>query len=636
MGKQGRKKQRQHRRQHPQQNENDPSSQPSPVNPSSAVHQLRHADPKIRQTALVALQANIIHNDSSHSNKLISVAVLQAIREQVMDANFECASAAAECLALYLSYFCTSTTNVEHQQAVTTASWTPVLMARLDQCLKAIQNDTKKWKLWYAVAGPCMKTLCKLVESNERALEFITSSRVQMDSFLTTILGFLHMVTKFERTTDARFNEWVEEAAIYAARTLHSSLDENPDLAERIYASSENAAMDTWSQLLVLDKLPILSSLHICGSLVTMHQMMPSAWLSTLIVQHVLPCLIRNLVVPPDQLQSAEVAFAEGLALRKAQKEDEELESEIIRKIQDRKEPARMIARRQKDMDRGSKASIEDTKDGEQVMEEAISAWSTIILPLQLTLEVTANLLSSFIRDEDSMEPDSAPLDAAGLQALISARLAESLIKALQMICSYQERRGTIPKDHEALSDDLQECVSKTSACITNAILSRVLESSNFEATWQMLQPNMKWVGVSSILVALAQQGLPVSPQHVAGIQQLLLQSSHEESQRDGVSLLAIIMMNNPHHPPQLVMEATQELLRVLSHGQNLAKVEALNAIMDLWGQDDYHPEIFVSQQILPNFQGALATLSTNKNLDPEAEEILFNASRFVDYKVGR
>ena len=630
MGKQGRKKQRQQRRQHPQPIENDPSSQPSAVNPSSAVHQLRHADPKIRQTALVALQANIIHNDSSHSNKLISVAVLQAIREQVMDANFECASAAAECLALYLSYSGTSTTNVEHQQAVTTASWTPVLMARLDQCLKAIQNDTKKWKLWYAVAAPCLKTLCKLVESNERALEYITSSRVQMDSFVTTILGFLHMITKFERTSDLRFNEWVEEAAIYAARTLHSSLDENPDLAERIHASSsENGAMNAWAQLLVLDKLPTLSSLHICGSLVTIHQMMPSAWLSPLIVQHVLPCLNRNLVVPPDQLQSAEVAFAEGLALRKAQKEDEELEGEIIRKIQDRKEPARMIARRQKDMDRGSKASIEDTKDGEQVMEEAIAAWSTIILPLQLTLEVTANLLSSFIREEET-----TPLDTATLQALISTRLAESLIKALLTICSYQERRGTVPKDHEALSDDLQDCVSKASACITNAILSQVLESSNFEAAWQMLQPNMKWVGVSSILVALAQQGLPVSTQHVAGIQQLLLQSSHEECQRDGVSLLAIIMMN-PQHPPQIVMEATQELLRVLSHGQNLAKVEALNAIMDLWGQDDYHPEIFVSQQILPNFQGALATLSTNKNLDPEAEEILFNASRFVDYKIG-
>jgi hypothetical protein len=622
MGKQGRRKQRQKRKQE-EYRADDPTSQPS-VNPSSAVHQLRHADPKIRQTALIALQANIIHQESS---KLVSVVVLQAIREQVMDPNFDCASAAAECLALYLSYI----TNIEHQ-AVTTASWTPVLIMRMDQCLKAIQNDNKKWKQWYAVAAPCMKTLCKLVESNERALEYIMSSTSHMDTFLTTILGFLLVITKFERTTDIRFNEWVEEAAVYAARALHSSLDDNSDLAERVVAGSEHTSTETWAQL--LSKLPTLSVLHICGSLVTMHQMIPSAWQSHLLAQHVLPALSRNLVVQPDQVLSIEQAFAEALALRKTQKEDEELEGEIVRKIQDRKEPARMIARRQKDIDRGSKASIEETKDGEQAMEEAIAAWSVIILPFQLTLEVTANLLSSFIQDKDDMDQDAAPMDAATFQALTTTGLAESLIKAMQTISSYQDRRGTVPKEHEALSEDLQDCISRTSACITNALLSQVLAPTSYEATWQVLQPHIKSVGVSSVLVALAQQGFPVSAQNTAGIQQLL-QSPQEDCQRDGVCLLAI-MMNNAQHPSQLVVEATQELLRVFSHGQNLAKIEALNVIMDLWGQDDYYPEIFANQHILPAFQGTLAALSTDKNLDSEGEEILFNASRFVDYKLGR
>jgi hypothetical protein len=267
-------------------------------------------------------------------------------------------------------------------------------------------------------------------------------------------------------------------------------------------------------------------------------------------------------------------------------------------------------------------------------MEEAIAAWSVIILPFQLTLEVTANLLSSFIQDKDDMDQDAAPMDAATFQALTTTGLAESLIKAMQTISSYQDRRGTVPKEHEALSEDLQDCISRTSACITNALLSQVLAPTSYEATWQVLQPHIKSVGVSSVLVALAQQGFPVSAQNTAGIQQLL-QSPQEDCQRDGVCLLAI-MMNNPQHPSQLVVEATQELLRVFSHGQNLAKIEALNVIMDLWGQDDYYPEIFANQHILPAFQGTLAALSTDKNLDSEGEEILFNASRFVDYKLGR
>lgn len=624
MGKQGRKKNRQKRRQQEHRND-DPSAQSSATSkkPSSAVHQLRHVDPKIRQNALVALQANIIHN----SSRLMSVEVLQAIREQVMDPNFECASAAAECLALYLSH----TPNLEHQ-AVTTASWTPVLISRLDQCLKAIQNDAKKPKQWYAVAGPCVKTLCRLVEANERALEYILSSTTQMDTFLVTLFGLLHAASTFEKTTDILFNEWVKETVIYSARTLHSSLDDNHDMAERINASSHYSNIDAWTQL--FPNLPNLSIIHLCGSLITMHQITPATWQSSLLVHQALPCLCKNLIVNPDQLQSMELAFAEALTLRKSQKEDEELEGDIVRKIQDRKEPARVIARRQKDVDRGSKSLIQETKDGEQALDEAIEAWSNVMTPLQLALEVAANLLSTFIREDEHMDEDEAQLDKTTHLAMISARFAESLVKAVQMLCSYQERRGEPSKDHEALSDDIEESISKASACVTNSILSQVLEPCNFEATWQVLRPFIMYPGVSSIFVVFSKQGLPLAAQDTAVIQQLL-ESSSEESQRDGVALL-LVMMNNPLLSAEIVAEGTQKLLHILNHGQPIARIESLHAVMELWGQDEYHPQIFATQQILKSFQATLATLSADKNLDPEAEDVLFNAGRFVDYKLGR
>jgi hypothetical protein len=634
MGKQGKKKQRQKRKQqeqrpHTNESSDDPllsSTTTCTVNPSSAIHQLRHSDPKIRQNALIALQATVLHN----SSKRVSVAVLQAVREQVMDANLECASAAAECLAQYLSW----TPNIEHQ-AVTTASWTPVLIVRLDQCLKAIQSkdDANKMKLWYALAAPCTKALCKLVELNERALEQVMNSTTDADYFLSTILGLLHVVTTFVKSTDTRWNEWVEDTAAYAARTLHSSLDENPDLVEQINATQNATSDAAWSQL--LSTLPDLARLHLCGSLITMYQMVPAPWQRSLLVQHVLPCLTSSLVVQPERLQSLEQEFADAVALRKTQKEDEELEGEIVRKMQERKEPAQIIARRQKEVDRGSKAvfSEEDTKDGEQAMDDALVAWSGIIMPLQVTLEVTANFLSCFIQDEDAMDDDGAK-DKEMHQALISASLAEALVKTLQALCSYQDSRGEVPKERECLSDDLTESISKCAACITNCVLSQVLEQKNFDASWQVLRPHASSQGVSSILVVLTQQGLPFPAQDTALIQQLL-HSSHEESQRDGVSLLAV-MLNDPQHSVHIVTEATAELLRVLKQGESLAKIEALNAIMDLWGQDEFHPQVFASQQILSNFQATLASLSIDKTLDPVAEDVLFNAGRFVDYKLGR
>lgn len=631
MGKQGRKKQRQKHRKQPHTNESpdnpaSTSSRPA-VNPASAIHQLRHADPKIRQNALVALQATVLHN----SSKRVSVEVLQAVREQVMDANLECASAAAECLAQYLSY----TPNIEHQ-AVTTASWTPVLIVRLEQCLKAIQMKAdNKVKLWYAVAAPCTKALCKLVELNERALEQIimNTSTMQTDSFLATILGILHVTTTFEKTTDLRWNDWVEETAAYAARTLHSSLDENPELAERINSTQTTTTDAAWSQL--LSALPDLAKLHICGSLISMYQMVPATWQSSLLVEHVLPCLTRSLLVQPEQLQALEQDFAQAVALRKTQQEDEKLEEDIVRKIEERKEPARIIARRQKEVERGSKAVIteEDTKDGEQAMDDALVAWSGIIMPLQVTLEITANFLSCFIQDDDAMD-DNGQRDEDMHQALVSARLAEALLTTFQGLCSYQDSRGDIPKEREALSDDLEESISKCAACITNCVLSQVLEQTNFDATWQMLRLHVNSTGVSSILVVLMQQGFPF-PAQDTGLMQQLLHSSSEESQRNGVCVLAI-MLNDPRHSVQVVADAAQELLRLLKQGESLAKIEALNAIMDLWGQDDFHPQIFASQQMLPTFQAALASLSTDKTLDPEAEEVLFNAGRFVDYKLGR
>ena len=83
----------------------------------------------------------------------------------------------------------------------------------------------------------------------------------------------------------------------------------------------------------------------------------------------------------------------------------------------------------------------------------------------------------------------------------------------------------------------------------------------------------------------------------------------------------------------EIVNQSTQELLRLLKEGPSVVRIEILNSIMDLWGQDEFYPDVFTNHHILSHFQSALASLSTAKYTDPEAEEILFNAQRFVEYK---
>eukprot|EP00934_Nitzschia_sp_Nitz4_P002357 Nitzschia sp. Nitz4//scaffold129_size63868//47726//49588//NITZ4_006203-RA/size63868-processed-gene-0.62-mRNA-1//1//CDS//3329534917//2357//frame0 len=620
MGKQGKRKQRQKRKQKQPIPDGTADAAAQPLNPSSAIHQLRHADSHVRLNALVALQATLLRPSGS---KRININVMQAVREQVMDANLECASSAADCLAQYLSL-----PNLQELASATTAGWVLVFITRLNQCLQAIQGKSQnnnKLKQWYAVAAPSLRALAKLIETNPLALDQLNT---QIDTFLATVLGLLQSVATFQLpagTTDKRFSEWVQETGIYATRCLHSSLDDNEDVAERF------ASMDVNVWISLLPTLPDLAQVHVCGSFVALQTpaMVPG------ITQQVIPCLVHRIQQwNPQQIQTLEAAYNAAVTLWKAQQEDEQLEGEIVRKVQERKEPARLIARRQQNIERNGKATIEETQDGEQAMEDALVAWNACMLPLQVALEVSANLLSSFMVDEAAMEEDGA--GAGGnddvRSFLVSSNFMDPILTALNAMCVYYTTGRTEAPD-SLLKEDLEEVISKCAACATNGVLSQILSESKYEQTWQMVRPYASAKGVGSTLVVLAQRGTVNLSSDGALVQQLL-SAPHEDSQRDGVCLLATMLVNAPEN---IVVEATTELVRLLQTSSSVAvQVEILRTIMDLWGQDDFYPQLFDEKQILSCFQTAATTLSKNKDLDPESEEILYNAERFVEYKQGR
>ena len=169
----------------------------------------------------------------------MNLPVLQAVREQIMDRDMNCASAAAECLAQYVSY----SDGDKHKDIM--ASWTLILIARLDQCHQAIQVDPNNAKQWYALAAPALRAMCKLIEINELALEQLNT---QKQTFLSTMFGLLQSVVSQAATLDDQLNEWVHDTGSYAARCIHSTIDDNYEMVDILNGNGK--IVDLWPSLL--------------------------------------------------------------------------------------------------------------------------------------------------------------------------------------------------------------------------------------------------------------------------------------------------------------------------------------------------------------------------------------------------
>mmetsp|Transcript_12603 Transcript_12603/g.30099 ORF Transcript_12603/g.30099 Transcript_12603/m.30099 type:complete len:610 (-) Transcript_12603:23-1852(-) len=585
-----------------------------PRNPSSAAHQLRHPDPKIRHGALVALQANFLHDHS----KSVNLQVLQAVREQVMDKDMNCASAAAECLAQYVSYADGDT----HKDVM--ASWTLILIGRLDQCLQALQSTPNNSKQWYALAAPSLRALCKLIEMNELALEQMNA---QKQTFLSTVFGLLEASANHEATLDQRHTEWVEETGAFAARCIHSSIEDNFEMVNIINGNEK--VIELWPTL--MSKLPDLAALHVAGCVVALYQAAPSKWQSNFIMTQVLPCLSKSMVVNAEGLKCLEDNFRNANQLWMTQKQDDKLEKEVLQKIAKKREPAREIARRLKQTSRVGKQVMDNQEDGRQAVEDSLTAWNNTIMPLQLGLEVMANLLSCLVQDEDEMavERDSS-FDSLLHQELVKSKVAEHIVGMLQTLCVYAKSRPS--DEHDLLKEDLQESVSKVSACIANCGISQVLLEADFAATWNILRQHPSERGVCSVMAALVQNSKSLRELAVHDLQifQDMLHNSDEEIQRDAICLLSAAMVRST--PENVVTNLTNELIKVMSTAPNTVKCEALNTIMELYGDDDFHPRVFSSLDALRHFKNCIMSVP-QKGLSPEEEDILFNANRFVEYK---
>ena len=738
------------------------------VNPQSAVHRLRHADPKVRHAALVALQASVLSQARCASHKPVSMKVLQAVREQVTSNDLECSAVAADCLAQYLLSISSSTKNANNsdQQKQTVASWALVLLGRLEDCRKALEeqrqqqqeaakanatiskNQQKKAektkKRWYAVSAPCLIALCQLIEDNGYALDQIN---LQKKTFVQVVFGLLSLEcenAKLAKSTsslddaamkddgdedgsqthDVIFAKLRDTTALYSARCLHSALDDNWELAEALGGGEQNQQL--WVNLLGANDgtqthlLSTITRLHLIGCLVNLYQLSlhggdasDSTWYEKAIVEFgirastppnseglLLEILLSNksnnnaaASLLQVRLAENETRYRDAETLYEKQHRDQQMEQEIDAKVKERKEPAKLIARRQKKVKEAKReafreqqkakmiAEAESTndddmmdnsdneeqpeektgkiireQDGEEAKNEAMSEWFNTTGPIQLGLEIFTNLVSTWISNGDdpmghgaATNPKSSQLFQITHEQNMTARFAQTF----QTFSQFLRTSEGAPND--PIRNDAEETIGKVAACVCNCFLTEIFDKHE-----------MLWTTILNILHTELGQSTPSESILEAGLSILavasemnpiILRSSNSSDQfalfqrllprPDAVCLLSSLIRletangaNASAATEATIQNLTESFLSLLRPTSQLVnpktQTSILKAFMDWYGNDDFYPHLYETLGVSQVIGVALEHIAKHQDsldLDEEQLQILHNSGRFLDYK---
>ncbi|CAB9523973.1 ribosomal large subunit biogenesis [Seminavis robusta] len=764
MGKQRRKKRQSNNNNNKKKNDQNKSSPNKSNNePSSTLLQrIRHSDPRTRHAALAAV-ANTMLDPSSNTRlpKSVTSPLLQAIRERVLDSDLDVCQVAAGCLANCVQIVAASSddnTTTSQNQAATptlTAGWTLVLMGRLKQCHDHVvvattttppaknnnnnnNNQQKKvQKQWLALAVQCWKTLCVLTETNPEAVGRLTS---QLDAtprreFHQVLLEWMQHCCGQSTTSDDTA-QYYEQIMTLSARTLHSAWDDNADLLLPWKEECPDAfrhALELLTKIVTVSPaaaastgfvVPVVAQLHCAGAILAARPLMTTQQAVQVTQETVLPHLLHNSTFSWDTAQSILQAYQQAHQAWEQEQADDALERDVIRKVEDRKEPARLIARRQKEKKKADKAMEEESEDKKdedkkedankdstmeegkeeeekaqqqtmetrEALEEARDAWNQFLLPLQLSLELVANLTgrNSLEEDDDNdndmmEEEDWGPdqeakwmqqeqqrqmqtslpnnKDEDALQKiLLESALPKQLVQLFRQVYHQQQTQGstTFP---ETSKEDLEDLQSKTMACLGNCWDN--IPAWSVELTWPELQQAATTATgagkaglVSAMVIAL--KTYPSlrkqwQPEHVTfWLNELAKNDEDAAVRRDIISMLGILCSQEPH-PAEVNQKICSTLLGALTKDTTSVMIpcEVLSVLMDMYGNDEddgcCHVSVFESLQVLGHFQRNIPVLKSKlKQLEKNNvgdldradlelwKETVLNASRFIQYKKGQ
>lgn len=667
---------------------------------STLLQKLRHSDARTRHAALAALNATLLNPDqlSRQSKRVVSSQILEATRERVMDEDLECAQAAAGCLANYISF------GSRQNKDELTAGWTLIFLERLKHCQEALVNpqQVQNRKQWLALTVQCQNALCVLIETNPEALERISGQALDLCRAMLGLLRFGQEQVESASDVSEEEREYIQDINIYSVRTLHSALDDNVELLSAWLASAE-LATEGWNVVHAscdMTTLPLTARLHAAGCLVTARQLLvlendtASTWTNGFqhhVLGTVLPLLLSCVQVPPN-FKSLIDGYVQAQALYQQEEADSAMERDVIQTVADRKEPARAIARRQKELKEKNKTEEDndmeqddgtpaERSDAREVLEQAKRACHACISPLQLALELVANVTSvtspiegddgDMAMDEDDIQwtaeqeaqlmageaemdkgPRQNPLDAALLEALAQSGLGDRLLVLLKGLCAQVvEDETLLPPD---VKDDIEDLQSKCVACLGNCIGNLNSWQVSPEA-WKELRhaaESLTGKGLEGVFDTMA-VAIRTRPELRTQIQEddlefclnQLSSSTSRDSIKADVICIVGLLCSSESHPQEVNTKVCSGLLSLLQTSSSSAILsEVFDALMDMYGSDE-HAQVFQSLDVLGNFQRMLPRfkkrIQAEKRTVPEEEveqwrETALNASRFISYKKGQ
>jgi hypothetical protein len=512
--------------------------------------------------------------------------VIQALSERVMDDDAPCAMCALGCLGNYILF----QDKNSHGTRVETLL-TPILLTKMNKAsdqveaiakkmleieqkenakanddntsmdeskLESAENSKKEKKKkkiaqtnpmekqalaimeQYSIQSLALHVLCGIVEStamNNESSSILYHQKVQFLSTMTRsfllgtemITGLSSGDSQMKKTIATKENQSniISDVVSYTARTMHSACDDNPTLISSLLSSPE------WAHIISAisnTTLPTLARLHCCGITIISRQIDESAsrGVEQIIIQQSLPLLSQFTLYSNDIAMALHKEVSDAHQALSQQKQDEKIENDIIRAIDKKKESARLIARRQKemklkkkeemdkhtDMETGSTNKSEngvvddgiDSEESKQAREEAeerfdkaVNAWKNACLPLKLAIEIITNLCAVAIDGDgkfgagdaddmddlawDSDQEEKLLAEAGGNQPILDMSKEDQHFLNLVVEAGVPDRVLTVfgsvfmalvdsgsnkNSIHPEVMDDLTEVLSKASICLGN------------------------------------------------------------------------------------------------------------------------------------------------------------------------
>jgi hypothetical protein len=418
-------------------------AQPSKLN---IVNKILHGDVRVRHGALSALSTTTFSPESLSRNcnsSIITMELLKAIAERILDDDVPISTCALGSIGNYVIFQDDLNLQLKQHQGMESLL-TPILLSKMKKTCDYIQNFLQTNKMnesvetdtaethnttnrkalilmeQWSILSLCLHVLCGIIESISTNDASSAILHVQKEDFLSntiraltlatnTIMAFQNTCTDIEKVLSVKENDSniISDVIVYAMRTLHSSCDDNPDILSAILDVDQE-----WSQIqssITNSYIPMLARLHSCGIIVAASQIQPeNDRISKILMSLVFPLLHQCTQYHSDIAQALYTQVRESYIAFKKEKDDEAIENDIIRMVNKRKESARSIARRQKEMKSVKKDDdIKDDKEeihnshlikeplqAEEVYEKSIVSWKNACLPLKLSVEIIANLLT--------------------------------------------------------------------------------------------------------------------------------------------------------------------------------------------------------------------------------------------------